>query len=90
MRRWPSSVSLGTTLAAGVGLFVLGGLYLDRRLGTGVVFVTCGTVLAFVYGGYEVWKVLKALQREDREQTAARHRRGRGVGGVDQDGVDGV
>ncbi len=57
------AVGLGMDLLAGTVLFTMGGYWLDRRRGTGVFWTVCGMVLAFVYGGYEVWKVVRLIDR---------------------------
>lgn len=59
-----SALSLGTQLAAGMIVFAGLGYALDRRYGDGVAFTLGGVALALLYGGYEVWKVVRLLQRE--------------------------
>ena len=59
-----AALGLGTQLAAGMIVFAGLGYVLDRRYGDGVAFTLGGVALALLYGGYEVWKVVRLLQRE--------------------------
>ena len=59
-------LSLGLNLAAGLILFTLLGLYIDRRRGGGVFWTVCGMLLGVAYGVYEVWKLLRALNAPPR------------------------
>jgi F0F1-type ATP synthase assembly protein I len=63
------AVGLGTDLLAGTVIFTMGGYWLDQRRGTGAFWTVCGMILAFVYGGYEVWKVVRSIDvGEERRQ----------------------
>jgi uncharacterized membrane protein YccC len=55
---------LGVQLAASIFLFVFGGQWLDRRLGTGALFTILGAFVGF--GGMMVWLIrrLNADQRD--------------------------
>jgi uncharacterized membrane protein YccC len=55
---------LGVQLAASIFLFVFGGQWLDRRLGTGALFTILGAFVGF--GGTMVWLIrrLNADQRD--------------------------
>ncbi len=57
---------LGIQLAASIFLFVFGGQWLDRRLGTGALFTILGAFVGF--GGTMVWIIhrLNADQRDDK------------------------
>ena len=57
-------MTLGFNLAAGLIVLVLLGQFLDHKLGDGIICTVIGMVLAFVYGGYEVWKILKNLNEK--------------------------
>jgi ATP synthase protein I len=45
---------LGFTIAAALGLGVLGGLWLDDRLGTRPVFIIIGTVVGLLSAAYVI------------------------------------
>ena len=51
--------------AAGFAVFTWLGWWMDQRRGGGSAWTLGGIFMAFVYGGYEVWKVVRALNRED-------------------------
>ncbi len=57
-------MTLGYQLLAAMMVFVGGGYWLDSRLGSGHTWTLAGVGLAFFYGGYEVWKLVKQLERE--------------------------
>mgnify|MGYP003587391124 CR=1 FL=1 len=63
-----AAVNLGMQLAAGMALFAGLGYWLDRRRGGGVAFTLGGVLLALLYGGYEVWKVVRLLQQESTDK----------------------
>ncbi len=58
------ALGLGTQLLAGFVVFTWLGWWLDRRRGGGSAFTLAGILMAFLYGGYEVWKLVRALNRE--------------------------
>ncbi|HMP88908.1 MAG TPA: AtpZ/AtpI family protein [Kiritimatiellia bacterium] len=62
-----SAIGLGYLLLAGGLVFVGGGYYIDHLRGGGLVFTLIGVALAFVYGGYEVWKLVRAINADDVE-----------------------
>lgn len=59
-----AAMTFGTQFAVAMLVFAGGGWWLDRKRGGGVALTLCGVFLALVYGGYEVWKIVRALQRE--------------------------
>ena len=60
-------LTLGVQLAAGIAGFVLFGYFIDQKLGKdGIAFTALGMALGFVYGAYEIWKLLKKLNDEER------------------------
>lgn len=69
--RFSTVVMLGTNIAVGMGLFTLLGLYIDSRRGGGVSFTVAGAFLGFVYAGYELWRTIMMLQRDDMAETKA-------------------
>lgn len=52
-------VTLGLNIAVGFCIFVLGGLWLDNKLKTGVILTLAGACLAFALAMYETYKVSK-------------------------------
>jgi hypothetical protein len=62
------AVGLGTTLAVGMAGFSLIGYLIDRKRGGGVLFTLCGMVMGLLYGGYEVWKVVRILSQQDKKE----------------------
>ncbi len=64
-------MTLGYQLLAAMILFVGGGYWLDQKGGGGHLWTLVGIGFAFVYGGYEVWKLVKQLEKEDENRTAS-------------------
>jgi F0F1-type ATP synthase assembly protein I len=56
---------LGVQLAASILIFVLGGQWLDRRLGTGALFTILGAFVGFGGTMYSLVRTLNASNRED-------------------------
>lgn len=65
-----SALSLGTQLAAGMVFFAGLGYYADYRRGGGVVFTICGMFAGLGYGAYEVWKLVRQLNAEAKEEES--------------------
>ncbi len=63
-----AAVGLGSQLAVGMAVFAGLGWWVDRRRGGGVAFTLAGVFLGLFYSGYEVWKVVRALQQESDEE----------------------
>ena len=60
-RRANPAVSFGVNFAAGMGLCAILGWKLDQRRGPDALgFTVAGVVLGFIYGGYELWKIVRA------------------------------
>ncbi len=60
-KRANPAVSFGINFAAGMGLFAFLGWKLDQRRGPGsLAFTLAGVALGFIYGGYELWKIVRA------------------------------
>ena len=57
-----NAAGLGTQLAVAIGLGVYCGLKLDSYYGIQPFGILFGVGLAFVYGGYEVWKILRKMK----------------------------
>lgn len=62
------ALSLGTQLAAGMIFFAGLGYYADRRRGGGVFFTVCGMFAGLGYGAYEVWKLIRLINAENKEK----------------------
>lgn len=58
------AIALGTELVVGMGLFTFGGYYIDSKKGGGYFWTLCGMGLGFVYGAYQIWKVISILKAE--------------------------
>jgi len=56
-------LNLGSVMAGGMLLFGLGGHWLDRRYGTGRIWLIVGLFAGLFYGFYETWKAVRALDR---------------------------
>lgn len=52
-------MNLGLNFAVGMGLFSFGGYKLDQKRGDGNLFTLLGMFLGLIYGGYEVWKLVR-------------------------------
>jgi|APCry1669188970_1035186.scaffolds.fasta_scaffold17936_2 F0F1-type ATP synthase assembly protein I len=55
------AIALGTNMAAGMAVFTFLGYWIDRwRGGSGTgVWTLVGMFVGLLYGGYEVWKVVR-------------------------------
>ena len=72
-RKPPSSTAqaalgLGYQLMAAFMIFAGSGYYLDKKYDTSHLYTLIGVALAFLYGGYEVWKLVTVMEREDRNK----------------------
>ena len=63
--KYGPALSLGANLTAGMLAFTFIGYSIDKHFGEGETFTLIGLFLGLIYGGYEVWKVVRYLQRED-------------------------
>lgn len=61
LRRAGQAITLGTNIAVGMGLFTFLGYYADKKTGGGYLWTLCGMGVGFVYGTYEIWKVIRLL-----------------------------
>jgi F0F1-type ATP synthase assembly protein I len=57
-----SASGMGTQFAVAIGLFVFAGIKFDDVYGSSPWGVLGGVALAFVYGIYEVWKLLRKMR----------------------------
>ncbi len=67
-----AAIGLGYQMLSAMAVFVGGGYYLDSRRGGGHLYTLIGVALAFVYSGYEVWKLLRLMNEEDAKTAPPR------------------
>ena len=63
-----TAISLGLNMAVGVVVFTLAGYWVDQKRGGGKAWTLCGIFLGLFYGAYEVWKVVRQINKEAAEQ----------------------
>lgn len=51
------SLQIGFTIVGAFVIFLLGGIWLDRRFGTSPIFLLIGMVLAFIAIGYNLYEI---------------------------------
>lgn len=61
-------MTAGITFAVAVALFVLGGIWLDHRLGTLPLFTILGTIVGIALASFWLWQQIKKQAREDDAQ----------------------
>jgi len=66
------ALMLGLNFATGMAVFCFLGLWADHKRGHGIWFTLLGMVLGLSYGAYEVWKVVRILNRQADEAMRAR------------------
>jgi hypothetical protein len=60
------AIALGMNLAAGMAVFTFLGYWIDTRRGGGPgPWTLAGMFTGLLYGAYEVWKVVRPLNREN-------------------------
>jgi hypothetical protein len=59
-----TAISLGLNMAVGVVVFTLAGYWVDQRRGGGKAWTLCGIFMGLFYGAYEVWKVVRQLNKK--------------------------
>jgi len=66
------AISLGTNLAAGMAVFCLMGYWIDKwRGGTGTGgWMFAGMFMGLAYGAYEVWKVVRMIDTNSKDDPA--------------------
>lgn len=57
------ALQIGISTALSATLFILGGLWLDRRLGTIPLFSLIGAGLGLTVALYLVWQIVRPLQK---------------------------
>ena len=64
---------LGTQFAAGMAVLASIGWWLDKRHGGGLVFTLCGMFAGLLYGAYETWQTVRAINER---AAAGRNKKG--------------
>lgn len=62
--RWMRAANAGMSIAAPILGFGALGFYLDHRRGGGVAFTLGGIALGFVSSIYELWKLVRELDKK--------------------------
>ena len=60
------ALMLGTNMVVAVAVFAFLGHWVDSRRGGGDFWTLVGAVVGLAVAGYEVWKVVRMLNAEDR------------------------
>jgi ATP synthase protein I len=71
MGRWEAAlrfIGVGWFIAISILLGVLGGLWLDNKIGTKPIFVIVGLILGLVVAFYGVYRMLLPLMRSKRDK----------------------
>ena len=71
MGRWEAAfrfIGVGWFIAISILLGVLGGLWLDAKLGTAPIMVIVGLILGLVVAFYGVYRMLLPLMRNKRDK----------------------
>jgi ATP synthase protein I len=71
MGRWEAAlrfIGVGWFIAISILLGVLGGLWLDAKLGTAPIMVILGLILGLVVAFYGVYRMLLPLMRDRRNK----------------------
>jgi F0F1-type ATP synthase assembly protein I len=63
--QWMALLNLGWLIVMNLAVFVIGGIFLDKRLGTAPIFILVGTGLAFAGCGLTVYKTVQKLNRDE-------------------------
>lgn len=66
-----TAIMLGLNMAVGVVVFTLAGYWLDQKRGGGKAWTLCGIFMGLFYGAYEVWKVVRELNRKGIERKGS-------------------
>ncbi len=64
------ALGFGSSFAVGMALFSLGGHWLDVKYDKEPVFTLIGVFLGFIYGGWELWKLVAATNQASVENES--------------------
>jgi len=67
-----AAIGLGYQFIAAIIIFVGCGYYADAKTGGGHVYTLIGVALTFIYGGYEVWKLVRMMEQENKDAESGR------------------
>jgi F0F1-type ATP synthase assembly protein I len=67
-RKANGALGFGTSFAAGMAVFSLGGHWLDVKFDKEPLFTLAGVSLGFVFGGWELWKLVAAANKRIAEE----------------------
>jgi len=56
-------ISLGLNLAVGMGICVFIGYHIDQKFSGGQTWTLVGVGLGLFYGGYQIWKILRQVNK---------------------------
>lgn len=63
--QWLAFLNLGWMIVANMGLFVGGGLWLDKHFGTAPILLLIGVFIGFFGSGYTIYRAVKKLERDE-------------------------
>lgn len=66
-RKTGPAMGFGTSFAAGMAVFGLGGHWLDSKYDKEPLFTLIGIGLGLLYGAYELWKLILITNRQPDE-----------------------
>jgi ABC-type molybdate transport system permease subunit len=72
MEKWVYAfrfVGIGWYIAICIGGSILGGLWLDRRFGTSIIFTLAGVFLGLVVAALGTYRMIEPLIREQNDTT---------------------
>jgi hypothetical protein len=67
---------LALDMAVGMLAFTLLGHYVDQKRGGGRGWTLTGMFVGLLYGAYEVWKVVRQIERAEAERKAGANEKG--------------
>ena len=70
MSFFAAAIGLGMDMAVGMMAFTLLGHYVDQKRGGGRAWTLCGMFVGLLYGAYEVWKVVRRMERAESAKKA--------------------
>jgi len=62
------ALSFGTNFAGGMGLLCGLGWWADKKYDSSPKWLLVGAVIGFIFGAYELWKVIVWLQKKDQNE----------------------
>lgn len=70
-RRVNPAIGFGSSFAAGMLIFSLGGRWIDNKYGHDRLFTLIGIGLGLLYGAWELWKLIMITGRRDNQKEDA-------------------